>query len=182
MIDIIYKFDLAILFFIRDNLFCPFFDIFMPIITRLGDSGIVPIILALILALIPKTRKTGLSVGVAIILGFLVGNIFLKNAVGRIRPYEYLGLTDLLVGHLSDFSFPSGHTLVCFETATVIFIRERKIFGIPALILASLVAFSRLYLFVHFPTDVIAGVILGCLFGYIGVKITDRILPDKNSK
>ncbi len=174
MINTITDIDLSILSFIAENLKCAFLDFFMPIITMLGDHGIVPIALALVLILIPKTRKTGIAMGIAMALGAIFGNLILKNVIARTRPYDIVEGIELLVPALSDFSFPSGHTLVVFEVATVILKREKRIFGVIAMTLAALVAFSRLYLYVHFPTDVIAGIVLGIAFGLVGCFVLDK--------
>ncbi len=173
--ETIYAIDFSILHWIMDNLWCPFLDWFMPLITRLGDHGLFWIVVALILLVFPKTRKTGAMMGVAMILGLLIGNTLMKPGFARIRPYDHAAgrAVELLVERLSDFSFPSGHTLVCFEAATVLMIRQRKPWGIIALVAAFLVAFSRLYLYVHYPTDVLVGMILGTLFGFCGVWIVD---------
>ena len=159
------SFDLPILDWIAANLWCPILDTVMPIITMLGDAGIFWIAVAVVLLIIPKTRKIGLGMGVALLMGLLVCNVILKPWVARIRPYDYqiqyFGTQiKLLVDAMHDFSFPSGHTIASFEAATVLLIHNKKM-GIPAMILASLIAFSRLYLYVHYPTDVIASVILG---------------------
>ena len=181
MFETITKSDIDILTFISRNIRCSFLDEFFRIITKLGDHGIIPIFLAVVLICFPKTRKTGIAMGIAMALGGIVGNLLLKNVVGRIRPYDVLEGIELLIPALSDFSFPSGHTLVCFEAATVLFIRQRHSVGILAMILAILVAFSRLYLFVHYPTDVIAGVILGIIFGFIGSYTVDKISKKFNA-
>ena len=144
----------------------------MPVITLLGDAGAFWIGIAVVLLCIPKYRKVGLGMGAALILGLLVCNVTMKPLIARIRPYDYveqnLGYTiKLLIDAQHDFSFPSGHTIASFEGATVLMIHSKKA-GIPALILASLIAFSRLYLYVHYPTDVITSVILGIAFGFLG--------------
>ena len=166
--------ELSILHWIQDHLQCGFMDAVMPWITKLGDSGIFCILLALVLLCVKKTRRTGLSMGIALLLGLLIGNILLKNVVARVRPYDVDLTVTLLVRRLSDFSFPSGHTLAAFETSTVLLIRHRKV-GIVATVVAALVAFSRLYLFVHYPTDVLAAIILGIAFGAFGCFLADRI-------
>lgn len=158
-------FDLPILEWIAHNLQSAFLDAIMPVITVLGDAGIFWILLALVLLCIPKYRKIGLTMGVSLLIGLLVCNITLKPLIARPRPYDYqlahFGKTiELLIAAQHDFSFPSGHTLASFEAATVLMIHNKKI-GIPALILASLIAFSRLYLYVHYPTDVLFSVGLG---------------------
>ncbi|MBQ9761895.1 MAG: phosphatase PAP2 family protein [Oscillospiraceae bacterium] len=165
-------FDLPILDWIAANLWCPFLDWMMPLITLLGDAGIFWIAIAVVLLFFPKTRKVGLGMGAALIMGLLVCNVTLKPLIARIRPYDYqfdhFGVTiKLLIEAQHDFSFPSGHTIASFEAATVLLIHSKKA-GIPAMILACLIAFSRLYLYVHYPTDVIASVILGIGFGFLG--------------
>ncbi len=171
------NFDLPILQWIEENLWCPVGDALMPRITHLGDGGIVWIALALMLLCIPKWRKTGLSMALALLMGLLVCNLWLKPMVGRLRPFDYQlqcygRVIELLIAAPKDFSFPSGHTIASFEAATVLLLRSRK-WGIPALLLAVLIAFSRLYLYVHYPTDVIASVVLGTLFGLLATWLTD---------
>ncbi len=174
------SFDLPILEWIRTNLWCEVLDVVMPIITMFGDAGIFWIACAVILLLIPKTRRTGLGMLLALILGLIVCNITLKPLVARIRPYDLqaqLGVTiNLLNGTMHDFSFPSGHTIASFEAATVLLLNSKKM-GIPAMILAVLIAFSRLYLYVHYPTDVICSVFLGILFAFIGNALAGLIAP-----
>ena len=165
-------FDLPILDWIAAYLWCPFLNAVMPVITLLGDAGIFWIAIAVVLLFFPKTRKVGLGMGAALIIGLLVCNVTLKPLIARIRPYDYqlqhFGVTiKLLIEAQHDFSFPSGHTIASFEAATVLLIHSKKA-GIPAMILACLIAFSRLYLYVHYPTDVIASVILGICFGFLG--------------
>ena len=172
------SFDLPILEWIRANVWCEAMDVAMPIVTTFGDGGIFWIAIAVILFLFPKTRRTGLGMALALTMGLIVCNITLKPLVGRIRPYDLqaeLGVAiPLLQGAMHDFSFPSGHTIASFEACTVMLLGSKKL-GIPATILAILIAFSRMYLYVHYPTDVIASVILGTLFGVIGYLVTHKI-------
>ena len=175
-------FDLPILDWIQAHLQSGFLDFIMPIITIFGDAGIFWIAWAVLLLFFPKTRKTGLGMGIALLLGVVICNIILKPAVARPRPYdmqEELGvMIKLLVERQHDFSFPSGHTIASFE-ASVVLLRNSKKMGIPAFILAILIAFSRMYLYVHYPTDVIVSVILGTLFAFIGDAVAKRIpLPE----
>ena len=156
----------------------PFLDFIMPWITILGDAGIFWMICAGVLAISKKYRRIGFGMAIAMVLGLLVCNVTLKPLVARIRPYDFqetLGVTvNLLIEKQHDFSFPSGHTIASFEACTVMLLGSRKL-GIPATILAILIAFSRMYLYVHYPTDVIASVILGTLFGVIGYLVTHKI-------
>ena len=183
-------FDLPILEWIQENIANSVLDFLMPIITIFGDAGIFWIACAALMLCFPKTRKTGLAMGVALVMGLLVCNICLKPMVARMRPLVYevevLGKSaadllhsgQLLVGKPSDFSFPSGHTIASFEAAGVLMLNNKKL-GIPALVLAILIAFSRMYLFVHYPTDVLVSVVLGTLFAilanYLVKKGADKL-------
>ena len=180
------SFDLPILDWIQANMRSGVMDILMPLITYFGEDGIGWIAWAVILMLLKKHRKTGLGMAFALALGFVICNLTLKPMVGRIRPHdfqlEHFGITiKLLVDGLHDCSFPSGHTIASFEAAVVIALNHKKL-GIGALILASLIAFSRLYLYVHYPTDVICSIVLGTAFAFLGnflaAKIMDK-LPAK---
>ena len=172
------SFDLPILDWIQANLANPILDKAMPYITMLGDAGIFWMVVAALLAFTKKYRKIGFGMAFAMAMGLLVCNIILKPLVGRIRPYDFqetLGVTiNLLIEKQHDFSFPSGHTIASFEACTVMLLGSRKL-GIPATLLAILIAFSRLYLYVHYPTDVIASVILGTLFGVLGYLLSHKL-------
>lgn len=164
-------FDLPVLDWIAANLYCGFLDAVMPIITLLGDAGIFWIAVSVVLILIPKYRKAGLSMGLALLMGVVVCNMIMKPLFARIRPYDFQleqfgKVIPLLVEAQHDFSFPSGHTIASFEAATALAIHNRKL-GIPALILACLIAFSRLYLYVHYVTDVLVSVGLGIGFAFL---------------
>ncbi|MGM9627881.1 MAG: phosphatase PAP2 family protein [Faecousia sp.] len=173
------SFDLPILEWIQAHLQCGFLDFLMPIITLFGDGGVFWIAVAVLLLIFPKTRKTGLGMAFALIMGLLVCNITLKPLVQRPRPYDFqydnYGIyINLLVERLHDYSFPSGHTIASFEAATVLLKNSKKM-GIPAMILAVLIAMSRLYLYVHYPTDVLFSVILGTLFGLLGNALAGKV-------
>ena len=184
------SFDLPILDWIQANLQSGFMDAIWPIITIFGDAGIFWMAWATLLLFIPKHRRTGLGMWFALFLGLVVCNITLKPLVGRIRPYDFqineLGKTwndilaggELLVELPHDFSFPSGHTIASFEAATVLLINSPAM-GIPAMILAVLIAFSRMYLYVHYPTDVIFSVFAGILFAVIGNLLAKKVPLDK---
>ena len=172
-------FDLPILDWIQANLKSDLLDTVMPIITLFGDGGVFWIAIAVLLLFFRKTRKIGLGMGFALLLGLVVCNITLKPLVGRIRPYdlqENLGVTiPLLTDRMHDYSFPSGHTIASFEASTVL-LKNNKLMGIPAVILAFLIAFSRLYLYVHYPTDVIFSFFAGILFGLVGNALAGKVV------
>ena len=174
------SFDLPILDWIQANLQSGFMDKFMPFITVFGVAGIFWMIWAAVLVIFPKTRKIGLGMAFAMVMGLIVCNITLKPLVARIRPYDLqaeLGVAiKLLCEAQHDFSFPSGHTIASFEAAVVL-VKNSKKMGIPAMILAVLISFSRMYLYVHYPTDVIVSVILGTLFALIGDAIAAKVAP-----
>ncbi len=180
------SFDLPVLDWIAANLWCPVLDVAMPIITILGDAGIFWIAVSVLFMITKKYRKTGIGMMLALLMGLLVCNIWLKPTVARIRPYDFqmqyfLKEIPLLAGAMHDFSFPSGHTIASFEAAVVILLNNKKL-GIAAMILACLIAFSRLYLYVHYPTDVICSVILGTAFAFLGNFLAGKImnmLPEK---
>lgn len=172
------NFDLPILDWIAANLWCPVLDVLMPIITLLGDAGIFWIACAVVMIFIPKYRKMGLSMGVALMIGLLLCNMTLKPLVARIRPYDYQlkefgKVIELLVATPHDYSFPSGHTIASFEAAVAILIHNKKL-GVPAMILAVLIAFSRMYLYVHYPTDVLASVVLGTAIAFLGTWLVHK--------
>lgn len=148
-------------------------DFLMPKITALGNGGILWIFLAILLLIFPKTRKNGLQLGVSCMGCGLIGNLLLKNLVARNRPCWIEDHT-MLIAMPTDFSFPSGHTMVSFAAATVLWHWNRKV-GLTAYVLAGIIAFSRLYLFVHFPSDVLAGAVIGSLIGFAAVKGTDQV-------
>ena len=173
------SFDLPILEWIQAYLQSDFLDTVMPIITLFGEGGIFWIAWAVILLIIPKTRKIGLSMIIALLLGLLVCNLTLKPLFARVRPYDLqeqdFGVyINLLINRQSDFSFPSGHTIASFEAAVVLLKYSKKM-GIPALILAILVSFSRLYLYVHYPSDVLVSVVLGTAFAFAGCALANLI-------
>jgi undecaprenyl-diphosphatase len=165
------NFDLPILDWIAANLYCPFLDFLMPLITVQGNGGIFWIIASVALMIFPKYRKAGISMAIALLIGLVLCNLTLKPLVGRIRPYDYQlehfnVMIPLLIERQHDFAFPSGHTIASFEAATVLFLNNKK-WGSAALVLAALIAFSRLYLYVHYVTDVLASLVLGIGFAFL---------------
>ena len=172
-------FDLPILDWIAENIHCEFLDAVMPVITALANAGIFWIALTVLMLVIPKHRRTGVAMSLALIMGLIVCNLIMKPAFARIRPYDYQlahygKVIPLLIDAQHDFSFPSGHTMGSFEAATALALSNWKL-GIPALILASLIAFSRLYLYVHYPTDVLFSIGMGIAFGFIGHHLAKKI-------
>ena len=150
-------------------------------ITMLGEHGIFVSILALIFLCFRKTRKVGVIAACGLISSYIVNNLLLKNLVARIRPYDAIEGLHYLTRKPHDFSFPSGHSAIVFVMAVILFRRFPKKIGIPALLLATLVSFSRLYLGVHYPTDVLAGVVSGIILGYLADRCLGAFLDKKSS-
>ncbi|MFA9463292.1 MAG: phosphatase PAP2 family protein [Velocimicrobium sp.] len=151
----------------------PIFDHVMIFFSITGNRGMIWIIIALTFLCIKKYRKCGIVVLLSLFAAVLIGNTILKHLVERARPCWVDTTVTLLITNPKDFSFPSGHTYSSFAAATSIFLYHKNM-GKIALLLAFLIAFSRLYLFVHYPTDVLAGAILGALTAYIIAKIYNR--------
>ena len=159
--------DASVITAIYENVHSAFLTMFFRIVTLLGEGGIFWIAVAVILLFFKKTRRSGICIGASLLIGVIVGNGIIKNVVARPRPYDAIEGIESVVSHLSDYSFPSGHTVASFEAATALAMNRTK-WAIPAYVGAVLVAVSRLFLFVHYPTDVICGALLGVLFGVLG--------------
>ena len=114
-------FELKMLDFIHNLLGSTFSDNFFAFITKLSDGGIFFIILGLVLLIFKKTRKAGITVLLSIIIGYITGNLILKNIVARTRPYDVNTALEIITKRPTDYSFPSGHTLVAIESAFSIF-------------------------------------------------------------
>lgn len=102
---------------------------------------------------------------IALVLDLLMTNCLLKNLVARTRPYDVANFTDLIVKKPKDYSFPSGHTAASFAAVTALFMSRKKLLGAISCVIAILIAFSRMYLYVHFPTDIIGGIVVGVAAG-----------------
>lgn len=158
----------------------PLLDKILAFITSLGNAGIIWIVLAVVLLILPKTRKAGIIVAAALLMDLILCNLILKNLVARVRPYDVNTAIAILIKKPLDFSFPSGHTAASFAAMTALVLAKMKKAWIAALVLAVLIAFSRLYFYVHYPTDVLGGAIVGILSGIIGYAIVEKL--DKRRK
>ncbi|MFT3983087.1 MAG: phosphatase PAP2 family protein [Lachnospiraceae bacterium] len=147
----------------------------MPFITMLGNSGAIWIALSLCLLISKKHRKAGIALCCALILEVIVCNGILKPSFARIRPCSINTSVKLLITCPKDFSFPSGHTAASFTAVSALYFCRQKLW-LPALLLASLISFSRLYLYVHYPSDIIAGTLLGVICGLIGSRLLKLII------
>ncbi len=168
---------LAIDFWILDgirNLFsCPFLDFLMPKISLLGEIGFLWLVSAAFLLCTKRYRKEGFYVLLSLLAGLLICNLSLKPLVARARPCWLNPAAELIVSVPHDFSFPSGHATSSFAAAASIYYANHK-FGAVAFIVAAVMAFSRLYLYVHFPSDILAGALIGFACGYFVPRLAEK--------
>lgn len=165
--------DQTLLYWIHDNLSCGLLDLLMPKLTMLGDGGAVWLLAAGGMLCTKKYRRQGLILLAALAAGVLVGNVCLKNLIARPRPCWLDNSVRLLVSSPTDYSFPSGHTLSSAIGAAVLTKTDRRL-GWAAIPIAAVIAFSRLYLFVHYPSDILAGAVLGAAIGLAAHRIGTR--------
>ena len=162
----------------------------MRVLSLLGDKGLFWIALTLVLLLFRKTRRVGIYCAVSMILTFLIVNCAIKSLVARTRPYDLFTEIQILAHAEHDFSFPSGHSANSFAVAWILFRMTKKQYGVPAVILAALIAFSRLYVGVHYPTDVLAGTAIAIALAELTLhqlppierKINRKILRSRRRK
>lgn len=166
MLNSFQKIDNKILNFINSYLSSPLLDRIMPIITRLGNGGAVWILLSFFLIFNKHYRLEGYMVISSLLLTTIVGEGIIKHIIRRVRPCMKTNELTLLISRPITYSFPSGHAASSFAVAGIFIMLNRDI-SIYIIILAFLIAFSRLYLNVHYPTDVLTGIILGLLCSMI---------------
>ena len=145
----------------------PVLDKIMLFISSLGDSGWFWLAIGVVCLIFKKSRKMGWQVLLSMLGTFIIGNLIIKNIVARPRPCDIDTAVTLLLSRPHGHSFPSGHSINSMVAAVALFLNNKKI-GIPAIIIATLIGFTRMYLFVHFPTDVIVGFVIAILVA-IGV-------------
>lgn len=179
--DALNQFEIGILDFIRNTFSCKFLDCFFISVTRLSDKGIFWIVLAAVLLCFKKTRKTGICLGTVLLIGEILGNQILKKIFERPRPYTVNPDITLVIDKLSSFSFPSGHSRCAVECAVSIYANNKK-WGIAAIVVAVLTCLSRMYLYVHYPTDVLAGAALGVIDGLLAIFIVKKVSEYINKK
>ena len=169
------QFEGAILLFIQEFLRIDALNGAMCFITHLGDKGMIWIVMTLILLIIRRTRRIGLACAAAMVLNLIATNIALKNIIQRIRPYDVMDSLKILVEAQHDFSFPSGHTACSFAAAWVMYRMLPRKWGVSALVLAALISLSRLYVGVHYPTDVLGGAIIGLCSAMLTLAVMPRL-------
>lgn len=181
MIEIVEKIDWSILRFIQNNLTTHITDKIMIFFTTMGNVGFIWILITLFFLLSKKHRKLGFLLLIGLIVELIIGNFILKGLIMRPRPCWIDKSVSMLINIPKDYSMPSGHTFASFISATIILLYNRK-WGYGALVLAILISFSRLYLYVHFPSDVFVGMILGIVLGYLIYIVFSKKLTKKLNK
>lgn len=184
--EAIQSFDFSVLDAIQNSLRCGFLDGFTVFLSYLTTSGIIWIVLGIVLIIFKKTRAAGIMVLGALAIGFLTGDVLLKHIISRPRPFVVNSGFNLLISPPSGSSFPSTHSTLAAAVTTVLLAKKKSI-GFAALALTVCIAFSRLYLYVHFPTDVLCGLLLGVITGIAviliarAIKLDDKLVS-KNTK
>ncbi|MDD3410873.1 MAG: phosphatase PAP2 family protein [Eubacteriales bacterium] len=176
MVSMIQNVDWSILNFIQQHLRCGLLDSLMPFITNLGNLGAIWIFTAMLLMLMKKHRRCGVTVLLGIAAGFVIGNLMLKPLIARPRPCMLDTAMPLLIPAETDFSMPSGHMLAAVIAAALLTWEDKR-FGWVMIPLAALMGFSRLYLYQHFPSDIMAALALGLLIAWITRMIVKRAYP-----
>lgn len=177
------SFDDSILLWIQNYLRTDFMNGFWIFITSLGNSGWFWIICGLLLLLFPKTKTLGFLTLFSMLIGLLITNLCLKNFIARPRPYTQIPDLTILIPKPKDWSFPSGHTTASFAFAFAFYLGlPHKKYSIPVFILASFIAFSRLYVGVHYPTDVLGGLVVGTLSAVLARNLYHKRREKTGSK
>ena len=193
--DMIQSFDTSALEFIQNTFKCSFLDPIMAFFSYMGEMGLFWIAVGIVFIIFKKTRSMGVMMLVAMAIGFLIGEIGIKNLINRPRPFmvntDYTAKPSALnpdcglnIAIPSGSSFPSGHSCSSLAAATVMLIKDKRV-GIPALVIALLIVFSRLYNYVHYPSDVLCGMLLGVICAVVVVLVfkktglDNRLSPQK---
>ena len=171
--------ELAVLNWIQLHLRCGALDSILPAVSALCDHGEIWILLAAVLLALRGSRRQGLAAACALGIDAVACNLLLKPLIGRVRPFAVNTAIVLLTHPPGDASFPSGHTAASFAAAFALRQSGSRLWK-PAMALAAVIALSRLYLYVHWPTDVLAGALLGAAAGWAGAEAAKR-LPPKSS-
>lgn len=178
--EAIHNIDFGILDFLQ-TLHNEVLNAIMSIFTHAGDNGYVWIAFCIILLCIPKTRKIGIYLAITLIVEVILNDGIIKSIIARERPFLQRTGIETIIKQPSGYSFPSGHSASSFAAATAIFLHNKRL-GIGAYVLAACIAFSRLYFYVHFPTDVLFGSLLGVLIGFLVnklLKFIEKKMPKK---
>lgn len=177
MFQAILRADQAILNGIQDLFRCEFLDVFLMFVTKLGNGGFIWILMGLLMCCFRKWRRIGIILLCSVAAAFLIGEVTIKPIVGRLRPFINNEAVKLLIDPPRGFSFPSGHSMSSFGAATALFLCGNRKVSWLWYLGAALIAFSRLYLYVHYPSDVFIGAVLGSLTAWAVYALFKRFWP-----
>ena len=179
IIQLLQHYDGQLLLFIQNYLRFEQITPAVKIITHLGDKGILWIALTILLLIPRKTRRIGLVAAIALAFSFCVNDLIIKHLVNRVRPYDAIQGLVRLIGPESSTSFPSGHSSAAFATTTGILLASHKKWPVwPKLLIvffACVIAFSRIYVGVHYPSDVIMGMVVAISCSLIGYLVFCKV-------
>lgn len=175
--DSLLQWDGDFLLWVQEHLRFEALTPFMKAVTILGIAGCFWLALTLVLSFIPKMRRAAFASTLGMVFVAITCNLITKNLVARTRPYEVVEGLTRLIGEQVDYSFPSGHTAISFGSAVALFFYLDRRIGIGLMALATLIAWTRLYLGVHYPTDVLGGMAFGIVMGILGHLAADRLWP-----
>lgn len=175
--DSLLQWDGDFLLWVQEHLRFETLTPFMKAVTVLGIAGCFWLALTLVLSFIPKMRRAAFASTLGMVFVAITCNLITKNLVARTRPYEVVEGLTRLIGEQVDYSFPSGHTAISFGSAVALFFYLDRRIGIGLMALATLIAWTRLYLGVHYPTDVLGGMAFGIVMGILGHLTADRLWP-----
>ncbi len=178
MLESITNFDFSILYFIQENWRTDWLDLICAFLSWAFELGVPWLVLGAVLFCFKKTRAAGAILVCAVVLTFFFNELAIKNAINRERPCTIDPTIELIVKKPTSYSFPSGHTASCFAAAGTLLFTYKRL-GIPLIIFSAFMGFSRMYLFVHFPTDVLAGAALGLLLAWVTVLIFRELKYDE---
>lgn len=173
--------DFGILNGIAEHSHSQIMDHIMLFISWLGNSGMIFILVSIILICLPKERTKGIQMLLALLFSLIICNLFLKNSVSRVRPFDLVSDIELLIQAPLDYSFPSGHTSAAFAAAMVMLLTRSRLQYL-FFVFAILMGFSRLYLYVHFPSDVLGGILTGIASGYLATKCYQLVVKAREHR
>lgn len=180
MLDKLQKIDELILFCLQNNIKNPMLDRIMIFLSSLGNNGFLWIMTAFLLLIFKRSRKCGICLLCSVYLAMLLGDGILKPLFGRVRPCNVFLQVKLLIPAPHTPSFPSGHTMVGFASAKVFSYYNRPT-GYAAYVLAALIAFSRMYLFVHYPSDILGGIVFGTFNSILVLSVVNSFHADNTT-
>ena len=172
-------FEADLLFWIQSNLRINGLNQLMQCASEINNAGMLAIGMVVVLLIWKTYRTVGITAFTSLLSEFLLVNVLIKQIVARPRPYVVNEALAVLGTVPTDYSFPSGHTASVFAVASVMLLCMPRRYGIPAVVIAAIVALSRLYNVAHYPTDVLAGMLIGSVVGVLAVKLVYVRFKDK---